>query len=382
MKLENNKNLEINGIKRVNNIPIYIIILIVTIFLISIIAIGVSKTKKKNKNSVENVGYYENIENIANEVIGEDKNGLIKPEKKVLSKTVVEDNNLLIHQPYVHSRQKNNIQNNSGSTIEDDELKKLKFDQLKKALEASTEVELHDENNSNSDLESFDNQKFFSSLKKEKYNLTDKNKKDKWTLNEEIQNPKTKFTLQTGSIIPAILTSSIISEIPGNIIAQVSENVYDSISGKFLLIPQGTRLFGAYSSNIETGQSRIFVAWQRLLFPNGKTLDIGSMPGVDSRGISGLKDKVDNHFMRVFGSAFLISAIVGGFAYADKSSESGNDKNLGSELSSSLGQQLGLTASKILEKNIDISPTIEIRQGYQFNIIASKDISFLKPYKF
>lgn len=98
------------------------------------------------------------------------------------------------------------------------------------------------------------------------------------------------------------MISGISSDLPGQVIAQVSQNVYDSATSTKLLIPQGTQLAGSYSSNISYGQSRILMAWQRLQFPNGKVLDIGSMPGADQAGYAVFSDKVNNHYLRIFGS--------------------------------------------------------------------------------
>ena len=95
------------------------------------------------------------------------------------------------------------------------------------------------------------------------------------------------------------------SELPGTITAQVSQDVYDSGTGNYLLIPQGSRLVGEYANAIQYGQSRIFVAWQRIIYPDNSALDIGAMPGADAQGESGFHDEVDNHFIRLFGSALV-----------------------------------------------------------------------------
>jgi type IV secretion system protein TrbI len=95
------------------------------------------------------------------------------------------------------------------------------------------------------------------------------------------------------------------AELPGTILAQVSQDVYDTATGNYLLIPQGSRLIGEYSNAVQYGQSRIFVAWQRIIYPDGAALDIGAMPGADESGEAGFSDKVDNHFLRIFGSAIL-----------------------------------------------------------------------------
>jgi type IV secretory pathway VirB10-like protein len=102
----------------------------------------------------------------------------------------------------------------------------------------------------------------------------------RWKLNNEVQKPASPYVLQTGFVIPATLISGINSSLPGQIMAQVSQHIYDSPIGKWRLIPQGSRLVGTYSSEVEFGQARVLVAWQRIIFPDGKTMDIGAMPGV------------------------------------------------------------------------------------------------------
>jgi len=207
--------------------------------------------------------------------------------------------------------------------------------------------------------------------------------KDRWTLNSRPEPPISPYVLQTGSVIPALLISAMESELPGTIIAQVSQDVYDTPTGNYLLIPQGSKLIGEYSNMIQYGQARIFVAWQRIVFPNGWTLDIGAMPGADRQGEAGFRDQVDNHFIRLFGSALLMSAISGGIALSQNQGQgygAYEAPNAGSVLSAALGQQLGAATSALLQKNLSIPPTLKIRQGFRFNIIAVKDLVFDRPY--
>lgn len=211
---------------------------------------------------------------------------------------------------------------------------------------------------------------------------------DRWRLGAEVQAPRTPYELRAGFIIPATLISGINSELPGQIVAQVSQDVYDTATGKFKLVPQGSRLVGSYAAEPSFGQSRVLVAWQRIVFPDGKALDIGSMPGADSAGYGGLNDKVDNHFFRVFGSALLMSGVVAGVSYSQNQNQnqgqSGNGTNnrqtAGSALSEAVGQQLGLVMAQMIAKNLNVSPTLEIRPGFRFNVIVTKDLTFTKPY--
>ncbi len=205
---------------------------------------------------------------------------------------------------------------------------------------------------------------------------------ERWKLDSDVKKPQSPYILQTGFVMPATLISGINSELPGQIMAQVSQHIYDSPVGKYRLIPQGSRLVGTYSSEVEFGQARVLVAWQRIIFPDGKTMDIGAMPGADGVGYAGFKDQVNNHYLRIFGSALIMSAIVAGTAYSQRDAGGAfGRQNAGSIMSQSLGQQLGLVTANLIRKNMNISPTLEIRPGYRFNIIVTKDMVFNKPYQ-
>ncbi|MBT2180955.1 conjugal transfer protein TrbI [Ralstonia pickettii] len=210
---------------------------------------------------------------------------------------------------------------------------------------------------------------------------------DRWNLGNDVQAPRTPYTLIAGSVIPAGLVSSIKSEQPGEIIGTVTRDVYDTPRGKWVVIPQGTRLYGVYSNNVLYGQTTILVAFQRLIFPDGKTLDIGSMRGADGAGNSGFSDQTDNHYLRIFGSSFLMAGITAGVALTqDRAMGNGGTTTytaptFSSEMSQALGQQLGQTTSQMVAKNLNIAPTQGIRPGYRFNIVVTKDIPFTRPYQ-
>ncbi len=210
-----------------------------------------------------------------------------------------------------------------------------------------------------------------------------KGKKDRWTLDSKMEAPTTPFEIRAGAVIPGIMLSGINSDLPGQIMAQVSQNVYDTATGKYLLIPQGTRMVGTYSSDVGFGQEGVLIAWQRLVFPDGKALDIGAMPGADMAGYSGFRDKVNHHLWRVYGSALFMAGITAGASLAtqDDNSVGYEQPSVSSELSSALGQQLGQVSAQIISKNLNIAPTIEIRPGYRFNIVAVKDVTFTKAYQ-
>jgi len=206
---------------------------------------------------------------------------------------------------------------------------------------------------------------------------------DRWQLDSQPEAPRSPYELRAGFVVPATLISGINSDLPGQIMAQVAQNVYDTPTGKHLLIPQGSRLVGSYSSDVAYGQQRVLVAWQRIVFPDGKAMDIGMMPGADGAGYSGFNDQVNNHYLRVFGSAFLMSGVVASVSLSqDKNSSStGNQQRASDALSEALGQVLGNTIAQIISKNLNIAPTLEIRPGYRFNVIVTKDMTFSKPYQ-
>ena len=208
---------------------------------------------------------------------------------------------------------------------------------------------------------------------------------DRWQLKSRPRKPGTPYELRAGFVIPAILISGINSELPGQIMAQVAQSVYDTPTGRHLLIPQGSRLVGSYSSDVAFGQARVFVGWQRIIFPDGKAMDIGAMPGADGAGYAGFHDSVDNHYLRLFGSAFLMSAVTAGVAISQDRRRNGDQNNngqrAGDAMSEALGQQLGQVMAQLISKNMNVSPTLEIRPGYRFNVMVTKDMTFRKPYE-
>jgi type IV secretion system protein VirB10 len=205
---------------------------------------------------------------------------------------------------------------------------------------------------------------------------------DRWQLDAQPEAPRSPYTLRAGFVLPAVLISGINSDLPGQIMAQVSQDVFDTGTGKWKLIPQGARLVGQYASDVAYGQARVLVAWQRIVFPDGKALDIGSMPGADSAGYSGFHDRTNNRYLRLFGSALLMSGVTAGIALSQRQpSPFANAPTASSALSEALGQQLGQVTAQLIAKNMGIAPTLEIRPGYRFNVIVTKDLAFSGPYQ-
>lgn len=206
---------------------------------------------------------------------------------------------------------------------------------------------------------------------------------DRWRLDATVEAPDTPYLLRAGKVrIPLILKEGINSELPGQITAVVTRNVYDTGTGDNLLIPQGTQAQGAYSSDVAFGQARVLIAIQRLIFPDDSTLDLGAMPGADPEGYAGLKDRVDNHYVRIFGSAFLLSGVTAGISYSQRSSQNQYGvPTFSGALSEAVGQQLGQATAQLLNKNMNVAPTLEIRPGYRFTVVVVKDLRFPGPYK-
>ncbi|MGD9825026.1 TrbI/VirB10 family protein [Desulfobacter sp.] len=205
----------------------------------------------------------------------------------------------------------------------------------------------------------------------------------RWSNGYSMDQETDALSIKTGSIIPSVLITGINSTLPGHISCQVSQDVWDTATGYNLLIPQGTKIFGQYQNQVIMGQERLFVVWQRLIFPDGRTMTLSDMPGTDQLGYSGLKDQVDNHYLRIYGHALLMSLITGGTAYALNTLDTndGDTENFSSAMGTALAEQMGQTTMSLLAKHMDMSPTLNIRPGYRLNVMVVKDLSFNEPYE-
>ncbi len=197
---------------------------------------------------------------------------------------------------------------------------------------------------------------------------------------QSLQNPAAAHEVFAGSIIPAVLISSINSDLPGVINAQVRQNVYDSLNPNQVLIPQGARLIGEYSSEVAYGQRRVLVVWNRLIYPNGATLALQGMPGTDGIGQSGLGDQVDNHYGRIFGGALLISML----GAAGQLSQPQNTSVLtapsaGQQATATAAAEMNNVGTQMLQKGLNIQPTLVIRPGELFNVLVTRTM-MLPPY--
>lgn len=192
--------------------------------------------------------------------------------------------------------------------------------------------------------------------------------------------PLSPYEIKTGTIIPAVMISGINSDLPGEIVGQVSQDVYDTATGKYLLIPQGARVVGRYDSRVAYGQNRVLVAWKRIVFPDASTIDLDTMPGTDEAGYSGFNDQVNNHYWKIFGQALLISAFTVGIELSQPQQSSilayPTPEQQATE---AVGQQMGQLGMQVIERNMDIQPTITVRPGYRFTVLVNKDM-ILQPY--
>lgn len=207
-----------------------------------------------------------------------------------------------------------------------------------------------------------------------------------------VQYPVSKYEIQAGSEIPAILDTQINSDVPGMIVAVVSQNVYDSIRGQYLLIPKGAKLIGVYNSQISYGQSILQAKFTRLIRPDGSSIVLPSQPAVDDMGSSGMSDTVYNHWGSVIGSAVLstifnIPAIVAtnqlNRQYVYQNGSYVPNPSIGTTAAASALQSVGQTASqvgaKLTDRSLNVQPTVVIHAGYRFSVMVSKDI-VLPPY--
>jgi type IV secretory pathway VirB10-like protein len=209
--------------------------------------------------------------------------------------------------------------------------------------------------------------------------------------------PPSPYLITAGSVIPAVLVSGINSELPGPILAQVRENVFDTATGRWVLIPQGSKLIGAYKTDATYGRERVQIGWKRVIFPNASSMDIPDMPGADDAGYAGFSDQVNNHYLKTYGTAALLSVISAGQmvgqmgAFGGGTGFSGpygygyatpNQMSLLSEMGgAAASQQLGQVAQGSLQRGMNIPPTLEIRPGYQFNVMVTNDLILPGPYR-
>jgi type IV secretion system protein TrbI len=193
--------------------------------------------------------------------------------------------------------------------------------------------------------------------------------------------PLSPYEIKSGWEIPAVLEQALNSDLPGELKALVSANVYDTANGRYLLIPQGSRLVGTYDSRIGYGQEVAQVVWDRVIYPDGSSLDLSGMIGQDVHGMAGFRDKVDRHYRRLVGFAVLTSM----FAVASDLAQSRNRSLLtypssGEIATAAVGREVSEVGAQITRRNLNVQPTIKVPIGYRFNVRVNRDILFDAPY--
>lgn len=187
---------------------------------------------------------------------------------------------------------------------------------------------------------------------------------------DRIADPASPDILQAGSVIPAALVTGLRSDLPGQITAQVTQNVYDSPTGKRLLIPQGSRLIGEYDSSVAFGQRRLLMAWTRLLLPDGRSIVLERQPGADAAGYSGLEDRVNNHWGQLFKAAILSTLL----SVGSEAGTSQSENNLAQALRAGAANSFGQTGQQVVERQLNIQPTLTIRPGFPVRVMVTRDL--------
>jgi type IV secretion system protein VirB10 len=194
--------------------------------------------------------------------------------------------------------------------------------------------------------------------------------------------PLGAYEIKAGWEIPAILEQSLNSDLPGDIKALVTSGVFDTATGRYLLIPQGSRLVGNYDSRVAYGQDGVQVVWDRIIFPDASSVDINGMVGLDSHGNSGLRYDVDHHYKRLFGFSALTSAFSAAFDLSQRNTQSAlTSPSVSNTATASVGRDMSETGAQITRRNLNVQPTIKVPVGYKFTVRVNRDILFDAPYQ-
>ncbi|WP_076861002.1 TrbI/VirB10 family protein [Bradyrhizobium mercantei] len=204
---------------------------------------------------------------------------------------------------------------------------------------------------------------------------------DRRTVNpDRVTKPASPYVVQAGTVIPGALITGIRSDLPGQVTAQVTENVYDTPTGRFLVVPQGARLIGIYDSQVTFGQSRVLLVWIRLIMPNGSSIVLERQPGADTAGYSGLEDQVDNHWGELFKAAALSTFLAVGTELGSGSDANSNDSAIIQALRHGAADSLNRTGQQVVRRSLNIQPTLTVRPGFPVRVIVNRDL-VLQPYR-
>lgn len=199
-------------------------------------------------------------------------------------------------------------------------------------------------------------------------------------VSSSVYQPRSPYEIKAGSVIPVSLITGMNSDLPGEVIAQVREHVYDSVTGNYLLIPQGSKLMARYDSMVAFGQQRALVCWNRLIRPDGTSMDLECSPGVDLAGQAGFEDQVDNHYGRLAGGVVL-SSLLSATATKSQGSVGEDETDFDQVFAANVGSEINNAGQQITKKNLQIQPTIKIRPGFSVNVLVNKDL-ILPPFEF
>ena len=403
------------GIKRLNKLPLIIVSIVLMIILMGLGYATIKRAEKAKAKEEVNGKIRNDGESLASDFLSKLYQSRNKEEQKretIIKEETKTNVNAKVEKPLSSTNTINPLASSADESLKkqlDEErlaLERYKLELYKTALTAPTKVKLSQNLNQSiprglgsSNILGIPNPADIYSQIAKAYkgaNFPMNNQDSTLNQNEQfLKNQKTShnylaarktkpispYELKTGTLIPSVLITEINSELPGPIKAQVSENVFDTATGEHLLIPQGSILIGAYSSNIQYGQSRVLIAFNKIIFPDGQTLNLNGMNGINQQGAAGFNDQVNNHYFKIFGSALFMGAITGGIAMSDNTRpdqfiETNRQKMLGALIS-----ELGQVARQMIQKNMNIAPTLEIRAGYRFNIFTTKDI-ILEPLEY
>lgn len=184
------------------------------------------------------------------------------------------------------------------------------------------------------------------------------------------------WTIHAGSIIAASLITGLNSDLPGLVTAQVTENVYDSVTGRSLLIPQGSRLIGSYDSVVAFGQSRALVVWQRIILPDGSSIRIDNVPATDTQGYAGLTDRIDRHTWQLL-KGVVLSTLLG---VGTELSFGNTESDLVRAIRESAQQSGARAGDQIVTRNLNIQPTLRVRPGWPLRVVVHKDVVLPRPW--
>jgi len=198
-------------------------------------------------------------------------------------------------------------------------------------------------------------------------------------LTNPLQPALSPWEVKAGSIISAALVTAINSDLPGQVIAQVTEPVYDHRTGRTVLIPQGSRLIGQYDSQIAYGQNRALIAWNRIIMPDGRSINIGSMAGADLSGAAGLQDKTDGHFGQLARGVILSTLFSVGAAAAQDAGDRSSGALVINSAASGVANSAQQVGQQITGRDLNRQPTLRVRAGWPLRVLVSKDM-ILAPY--